>query len=154
MFWRFGPFRNTRNLDKFYLGFRISRGKVRSVTLFSGKTAKFICIPLFFSRNTRFLWRKIYPSPLSLSAYTRFSREIWGSVSAYPCFSQEIWPSLSAYPCFSEEIWPSLSAYPRFSREIWPSLSAYLCFSRKKACLDGLGPARPARPARKTSQPG
>ena len=54
LFWRFGRFRNTRNLDKFYLGFRISRGKVRSVIFFSGKIARFICVPSFFLRNTRF----------------------------------------------------------------------------------------------------
>ena len=107
VFWRFGRFRNTRNVEYFSLDFVLSRVKLRSVTLFSGKTAKFICIPLFFYRNTRFLWRKIYPSPLSLSAYPRFSREIWGSLSAYPCFSREIWPSLSAYPRFSGEIGPS-----------------------------------------------
>ena len=129
----------------FILDFVLSRVKLRSVTLFSGKTAKFICGPPFFSRNTRFLSRKIWPSRLSLSAYLRFSRvirlslsgypffprEIWPSLSEYPCFPRVIWPRLSGYPCFPREIWPRLSEYPRFPRVIWPRLSGYPRFPRE-----------------------
>ena len=144
MFWRFGRFRNTRNVEYFTLDFVLSRVKLRSVTLFSGKTAKFICGPPFFSRNTRFLSRKIWPSRLSLSAYLRFSRvirlslsgypffprEIWPSLSEYLCFPRVIWPRLSGYPCFPREMWPRLSKYPRFPRVIWPRLSEYPRFPR------------------------
>ena len=131
VFWRFGRFRNTRNVEYFTVDFVLSRVKLRSVTLFSGKTAKFIWRPPFFSRNTRFLSRKIWPSRLSLSAYLRFSREIWPSLSAYPRFPRVIWPRLSGYPCFPREIWPRLSEYPRFPRVIWPRLSGYPRFPRE-----------------------
>ena len=131
VFWRFGRFRNTRNVEYFTVDFVLSRVKLRSVTLFSGKTAKFIWRPPFFSRNTRFLSRKIWPSRLSLSAYLRFSREIWPSLSAYPRFPRVIWPRLSGYPRFPREIWPSLSGYPRFPREIWSRLPGYPHFPRE-----------------------
>ena len=46
-------------VEYFKEDFVLSRVKPRSVTLFSGKPAKFICAPPFFSRNTRFLSRQI-----------------------------------------------------------------------------------------------
>ena len=49
-----------------------------NIFVFLEKDAKFICVPLFSSRNTQ-------------------------SLSAYPCFPREIRPSLSAYPHFSRE---------------------------------------------------
>ena len=61
---------------------------------------------LCFSREIRIVCPgKNNPSRLSLSAYPRFSREIWGSLFAYPCFfSRNMAQSICVPPFFSRNM--------------------------------------------------